>query len=133
VKCRHVVENLSAYIDKELNASLSEKISAHLSGCDVCREQYEGFSQVDQLLRELPRHSLSADFATQTISTAADMGYSKSSSSLFWLAWLSVIRRLDQLYDLLQPGKMASTKSLEEFADIPSSFIGHTYFKISGC
>ena len=34
--CREIFENLSAYIDEELDPSLCEEIQDHMKGCDPC-------------------------------------------------------------------------------------------------
>lgn len=36
LSCREILENLSAYIDAELDPSLCEEIEAHMKGCNPC-------------------------------------------------------------------------------------------------
>lgn len=36
LSCREIFENLSAYIDEELDPSLCEEIEDHMQGCNPC-------------------------------------------------------------------------------------------------
>ncbi len=36
MSCREIFENLSAYIDEELDPSLCEEIQKHMEGCNPC-------------------------------------------------------------------------------------------------
>ena len=52
--CRRVQERLSAYQDGELKPAEREGITAHLQGCQACRETYEELEKVWQSLGDLP-------------------------------------------------------------------------------
>lgn len=36
LSCREILDNLSAYIDEELDPSLCDEIQRHMAGCDPC-------------------------------------------------------------------------------------------------
>ncbi len=36
LSCREILDNLSAYVDAELDPSLCEEIEAHMQGCNPC-------------------------------------------------------------------------------------------------
>ena len=51
---RHVVDQLSAYIDGALGVRDVERVKAHLDICPTCLHEYHGLQGVQRLLRGLP-------------------------------------------------------------------------------
>jgi len=49
----HVNEELSAYLDEELDAAARARVETHLAGCAECREVLEGLRQVVRRARTL--------------------------------------------------------------------------------
>ncbi len=133
MKCQEVVSRMAAYVDEELEPTLAEKISAHISRCPSCKEELRAFSGIDTMLRNLPRDSLPAAVAARVLGAAGGTEYHRAPSGFFRTVWSTIFDRLEQLFDLLQTESAPRTKSLEEFNDVPSSFIGHAYFRIIGC
>lgn len=133
MKCREVVSRMAAYIDEELEPTLAERISAHISHCSSCKEELQAFSSIDAMLRDLPRNSLPAAFSAGVLDATERTAYSSDHRGFFGVLWSTLFDRLEQLFNLLQAESAPRTKSLEEFNDVPSSFIGHAYFKIIGC
>ncbi len=50
----HIGDQLSAYLDHQLDASARSSIDDHLAGCDTCRDELEAVSRVRIRLRALP-------------------------------------------------------------------------------
>jgi len=65
--CMEVQKNISAYIDKEANPSLSRLIDGHLKDCQTCRKIFEDFQNIDFMLKGLPADSPSPDFAGHVV------------------------------------------------------------------
>ncbi|MEW6487017.1 MAG: zf-HC2 domain-containing protein [Thermodesulfobacteriota bacterium] len=63
LSCKEILDNLSAYIDAELDPSLCEEIRRHMAGCDPCVAflntlektvvLYRGCAEQDDLPREV--------------------------------------------------------------------------------
>ena len=49
-----IVRQLSAYLDGELDPSVSRAVAAHLAGCDACQHELAALRQVKGLLERLP-------------------------------------------------------------------------------
>lgn len=56
-------ERLSAYLDGELEARDAERLEAHLSECESCRDELEGLRAISASLRELPEAEAPRSFA----------------------------------------------------------------------
>ncbi|HEY7583426.1 MAG TPA: zf-HC2 domain-containing protein [Acidimicrobiia bacterium] len=50
----HPAEDLSAYLDGELDSLELVRVKGHISGCDHCREEVAGLMEVRARLRSLP-------------------------------------------------------------------------------
>jgi anti-sigma factor RsiW len=56
----HLGEAISAYLDGELKTPELGKVSGHLAGCDVCRDELDSMMEVRARLRSLPTLELPA-------------------------------------------------------------------------
>lgn len=52
LRCRDVLEHLSAYVDQELPSDRVRQVEAHLRGCDRCERFGGEFSRVVTALRQ---------------------------------------------------------------------------------
>ncbi|HJU52170.1 MAG TPA: zf-HC2 domain-containing protein [Acidimicrobiia bacterium] len=59
----HPAEDLSAYLDGELDSLELLRVKGHISGCDHCREEVAGLMEVRARLRSLPMLELPASEA----------------------------------------------------------------------
>ncbi|MGH8925183.1 MAG: anti-sigma factor family protein [Acidimicrobiia bacterium] len=50
----HLAEDLSAYLDGELDSHELVRVKSHLSGCDHCRDELASLMEVRAMLRSLP-------------------------------------------------------------------------------
>jgi anti-sigma factor RsiW len=134
VKCHGVHSRLSAYMDGELDAALSGEVEAHLKQCPDCREVLEELRSADVLLRDLPRYSLPAKFAKALLSRLQDqeMKLPEKGPRLLHRVRQALLEVSARFFELLEPVAPRSTRSLEEFNDVPESFIGSAYFRILG-
>lgn len=70
---RHKVreEDLSAYVDGELNVSALNRLEAHLKSCTACRETVAELRSVRQSVKELPRATAPRSFVLREADVAA--------------------------------------------------------------
>ena len=130
--CEMVRSKLSAYLDGELDGALHQEIAGHLHQCPECRVELEGFGGVDILLRSLPQYRPTADFAQVVVSRVQDRVAPGQSRPFLIRAWKFLLEHAEKFFELLEPEARVGTRSLDEFNDIPASFIGYAYFRILG-
>lgn len=123
---------MSAYLDAELNSQATKEIADHLVACPSCREQFEELEGVDRLLQELPVHGMPREFAGEVIMALGELECTRQTGSIAGRAWNWFLQRALVFVRLLQGDAAPATGTLEEFGDMPSSFIGYAYFKILG-
>ncbi len=58
--CRHLLGDLSVYLDGEASAELCAEIERHLSHCENCRVVVDTLRQTVHLVRDLPGPELPA-------------------------------------------------------------------------
>lgn len=132
MKCERTRQKLSAYMDGELDAGLHRTIESHLEQCPGCRKELEALGGVDLLIRELPRYSPSPNFAEVVAARARETIAPEKRPHLIHHAWAALLTYSERFLDLLEPEGGRRARSLEEFNDIPASFIGHAYFRALG-
>ena len=68
MNCRFVSEQLSAYLDDELEPGLAREVKEHLDGCEACRKELESLRELTGILHALPRASAPEDTQREVIS-----------------------------------------------------------------
>ena len=63
--CLIARENISAYIDDELNADERHSFEEHVNSCKECREELNEFLKIAKLCKDLPQQELPADFKVE--------------------------------------------------------------------
>jgi anti-sigma factor RsiW len=58
--CRHLLGDLSAYLDGEASAELCAEIERHLGDCENCRVVVDTLRKTVHLVRDLPRPEVPA-------------------------------------------------------------------------
>jgi hypothetical protein len=58
----HVHDQLSAYLDGEIDAVARERVRAHLDACADCRAELEALEELGQVLRDTPPHEPEASY-----------------------------------------------------------------------
>jgi anti-sigma factor RsiW len=59
--CRHLLADMSGYLDGEASAQLCAEIERHLAGCDDCRVVVDTLRKTVSVYRELPRPEFPAE------------------------------------------------------------------------
>ena len=82
---RHNVreEDLSAYVDGELNASALQRVEAHLEVCAACSESVTELRAVRQSVKELPRVTVPRSFVLREADVAAEPAAAATGGGLF--------------------------------------------------
>lgn len=55
MECSQIQENLSAYLDGELDPGEEAELKSHLEGCETCRSELESLRSTVKLVRSVPR------------------------------------------------------------------------------
>jgi anti-sigma factor RsiW len=71
--CRHLLGDLSDYVDGEASAELCAEIERHLGDCDNCRVVIDTLRQTVRLYRALPGPALPAA-ARERLYRSLDLG-----------------------------------------------------------
>jgi len=132
VKCEAIRLRLVAYMDGELDTELQGQFAAHLRQCEECRKELEALGDVDALVTSLPRYGPSADFARILVSKVRYTVAPVRKGPILQRAWKTLLEYSGRFVELLEPETRVGTRSLDEFNDIPDSFIGYAYFKVLG-
>ncbi|MBP8644505.1 MAG: zf-HC2 domain-containing protein [Syntrophobacteraceae bacterium] len=131
-RCQRVQRKLSAYLDGELAAGLCREVVDHLALCPLCRKELEDLAGVDSLVRDMPQVTLPPQFASTVASRAQEPPAIVQSLPFLTRTWKTLLDFCVWVLNLLDPEPQAGTRFLDEFNDIPASFIGHAYFRILG-
>ena len=59
---RHSIDDLSSYLDNQLQAARKEKVESHLRECQMCREELEKLKTVSEKLKVWQPSEPDADF-----------------------------------------------------------------------
>lgn len=70
--CRHMLGDLSAYLDGEASDELCAEIERHMAGCEDCRIVVDTLRKTVLLYRDLPQPQLS-DEARKRLYRALDL------------------------------------------------------------
>jgi anti-sigma factor RsiW len=62
MNCRHLKNNLEAYVRNELDAESEKQVAAHLSICDNCRRLHDAVFVIHIALKDMPTHRARGDF-----------------------------------------------------------------------
>jgi anti-sigma factor RsiW len=128
MNCDEATIKISAYMDGELDAAEARSVAEHLTTCGACRKEFEAFSKVDGFLQALPQADLPAGFAAELVSKTRLRRSAGTPRSFGALGRL--LRFFEAFFNLLGLEVSPATRALDEFNDVPSSFIGYAYFKV---
>ena len=79
-----------------------------------------------------PQFNPPADFAKVVVSRVQDSVSLEPRRHFLAQAWETLLDYSEKFFELFEPEARAGTRSLDEFNDIPASFIGYAYFKVLG-
>jgi predicted anti-sigma-YlaC factor YlaD len=124
---------LPAYKDNELEWNIREQISAHLQGCNACREELSAFDEIDSLFLDLPQISVSDTFVAEILTQILP---TKSRSILRMWFHTRILEKFfrfaDSVFELLPWHEFQKSGSLDEFGDFPPLSLSHAYFQLIG-
>ena len=128
MNCAEVTKKISAYMDGELDAAESRFVSDHIAVCEACRREFEALTGVDGLVNALPKIDLPEGFAS-SVALKARMPRPVEEAHPQGIS-ARLLQFFEAFFDLLGLDVSPATRALDEFNDVPSSFIGYAYFKV---
>jgi anti-sigma factor RsiW len=78
MNCRHLLDNLEAYVRNELDAESEKQVAAHLAICNNCRSRHEAIFVIHIALKDLPTHRARGDFNAQALEKLAHLQAAQS-------------------------------------------------------
>ena len=78
------VDELSAYIDKELPTWKRYLIQQHLKKCQTCADYVHGLQKTDKFLRQGGEVETSADFLASVMARVSEMTHHQRQQESFW-------------------------------------------------
>jgi hypothetical protein len=78
------VDELSAYIDKELPTWKRYLIQQHLKKCQTCTDYVHGLQKTDKFLRQGGEVETSADFLASVMARVSEMTHHQRQQESFW-------------------------------------------------
>jgi len=121
MNCETCLENLSAWLDGELDPETGRGLAAHLEACPACRDERVAFRAGDLWLRSLP--ALAADPGMAERLEARLSGPS--------LKRPSRLRRLvNDFIDTLRSAPSAPPDTLDVFSDFPPYGPGRCFMRL---
>lgn len=87
MRCDRVIEELSAYLDGELNAAEMAEVRAHLDGCAQCRADLDSLRQAAEGVKALPRATAPADLRDKVMARLEEEPARERSHWRHWRTW----------------------------------------------
>lgn len=87
MRCDHVIEQLSAYLDGELSAAESAELRAHLDGCAQCRADFESLRRTAEGVKALPRSAAPPDLRQKIMARLDEAPARERSHWRHWRTW----------------------------------------------
>ncbi len=81
---KHVVEEISAYLDNEVDSRDRARIEEHLRGCKPCAQHYHQIRAVTTQVRSLRGPEVRPEFVTRVLARVRD----ESQDIAWWQRWL---------------------------------------------
>jgi len=83
MQCSEIQENLSAYLDGELDPAGAAELESHLEGCESCRSELESLRSTVELVRSVPRVQ-APPVLKQRLASATSSRKPVQESRVFW-------------------------------------------------
>jgi hypothetical protein len=90
MSCRNIQNLLSAFLDRALSGSESERVAQHLAGCRECTAHSRELGELRNLMRVLPQKVMPARLASQ-LQVLASHERARRSLGL-WGTWMQSLR-----------------------------------------
>jgi predicted anti-sigma-YlaC factor YlaD len=129
MECQAVREQLSAWLDQELDADVEAVLTAHLEGCEVCRREWRELRDLDAALSNLAAPvpmGLAEKVAAQVSRPRRRQGWQSAALAaclILGIALGGTVAR--SFYGAAAPSETgAEVASLEVFHDFPQGSLG---------
>ncbi len=73
MNCRHLKNNLEAYVRNELDAQSEKQVAAHLSICENCRSLHDAIFVIHIALKDMPKQHARGDFNERALNKLAHL------------------------------------------------------------
>ena len=129
MECQAIKEQLSAWLDQELDADAEAVLTAHLEGCESCRREWRKLRALDAALSDLAA-PVPAGLADKVLATLARPRRRQGWQSVALAACLVLGIALGgtvarSFYSTTAPSETgAEVASLEVFHDFPQGSLG---------
>lgn len=95
MNCRHLKDNLEAYVRNEMDAESERQVAAHLAICENCRSLHDAIFVIHIALKDLPKQRARGDFNQKTLDKLAHLQAAQNT-----------VQRVDQVaHERLMPRK----------------------------
>ena len=84
MNCRHTINSLSAYVDRELSGDQMIALRSHVERCPECKAEYESLKSLKTALAALPMHEPPKGLDQQVIRMVRRLEPSRSRTRLSW-------------------------------------------------
>jgi hypothetical protein len=99
MSCQHTQNALSAFLDRALSGTESDRVAAHIAGCRKCAARARELGDSQNLVRALPQKNVPAMLSSQLQVLASHERVRRSTS--LWQRWLQSARLL--INNLMRP------------------------------
>ncbi len=132
MNCSQIKRKLSVFLDNELDKTTSRLIEEHLSACPYCREYFQEFREIDDLVSGLPGIVPSPDFSRRVVQAAIGTPKTVEEKPVPFSSRLrfALERLSEKIFSLIPSGSRQPIKTLEEFGDYPPLSMSFIYFRL---
>ncbi|MCD4653107.1 zf-HC2 domain-containing protein, partial [bacterium] len=89
MNCNQVQDNLSSFLDNELNGDQTNAIKAHLIRCQKCRQSRDNIENMGNMIRQINPTTASPDFQFRVYSAIRQKESKRQSNSFF--KWQTIL------------------------------------------
>jgi anti-sigma factor RsiW len=133
MRCVEVKERLSAYLDRELEPALEQRVREHLDGCVRCREELADLRAIDAEIQALPHVGMGPEFAEAVTARVCRDFLARDGLPVGPTGPFSRLANLlEALFDLWEARSSPRTRTLDEFSDFPPLSMGYVYCRLLG-
>ena len=132
MNCSQIKKKLSAFMDNEMDGTLSRSITEHLRNCPRCRDYLRDFKEIDNLVCGLPRNDPNPDFSWRVAKAAIGTSKIVDEKPVPLSSRLRLVleRLSEEIFSFRPSGPGPGIRTLEEFSDYPPLSMSFVYFRL---